>query len=122
MLPSKAQAVTVTLSPGANIQSAVDKNNNGTKFILQPGVYRMQSVVPKPGDIFTGQTGADLNGSKVLTNWVQKGTYWTSSGAPALNSPHGDSSQFCSDTSTGWRIRRICSSITNHWCTNLPCQ
>ena len=38
----------------------------------------MQSLVPKPGDIFTDQNGADLNGSKELTNWVQKGTYWTS--------------------------------------------
>src|SRR5208337_247458 len=65
-LHSTAHAATVTLSPGANIQSAVNANPNGTAFILQTGVYRMQSVVPKQGDSFTGQTGADLNGSQRL--------------------------------------------------------
>ena len=76
---SDAQA-SVTLSPGANIQAAVNANPSRTTFILTPGVYRMQAVVPKGGDSFTGQAGADLNGSKVLTNWVQSGSYWTSCG------------------------------------------
>ena len=98
---NSAQAATVTLSPGANIQSAVNANPVGTTFTLQPGVYRMQAVVPKTGDIFTGQTGADLNGSKLVTNWVQSGTYWISTGNLALNNPYGPASQFCNDPNTG---------------------
>jgi len=100
-LYSNAQTATVTLSPGANIQSAVAANPSGTTFILQPGVYRMQSVIPKDGDVFIGQTGADLNGSQVLTNWVRSGSYWTSTGAPALNTPFGPASEYCADATTG---------------------
>ena len=47
----------------------------------------MQSLIPLKGDNFMGEAGADLNGSKVLTNWVKKGDYWTSSGDPAQNNP-----------------------------------
>ena len=98
---NSAQAATVTLSPGANIQAAVDANPSGTAFVLTTGVYRMQAVVPKGGDSFTGQAGADLNGSKVLSNWVKSGNYWTSAGAPALNSPYGSPTDYCNDPSTG---------------------
>jgi len=91
----------VTLSPGANIQSAVNANPTGTAFILTPGVYRMQSIMPKAGDSFTGQAGADLNGSQVLNKWTKSGNYWTSSGAPALNNPYGPPSQYCADPATG---------------------
>jgi len=96
-----AQAATVTLSPGANIQSAIYSNPPRTAFVLRPGVYRMQSLRPFSGDSFTGQSGAVLNGSQVLTNWVKSGSYWTSAGAPALNTPYGDPSLFCMDPTTG---------------------
>jgi hypothetical protein len=59
--------ITVTLSPGDNIQSAVDANPEGTTFVLLPGLYRMQSVVPKNHDIFTGQGKVILNGSQLLS-------------------------------------------------------
>jgi hypothetical protein len=101
MSAATGRAATLTLSPGVNIQSAINANPNGTAFILRPGVYRMQAVVPKPGDSFTGQTGADLNGSRVLTNWTLSGSYWTSAGAPALNSPWGPATQYCVDVTTG---------------------
>jgi hypothetical protein len=69
--PSLAGAMTVSLSPGANIQAAINSNPSGTAFSLTSGVYRMQSLKPLAGDSFLGQAGADLNGSTVLTNWVQ---------------------------------------------------
>jgi parallel beta-helix repeat protein len=100
-LPAMEAHASVTLSPGADIQSAIDSHPAGTDFILRPGLYRMQSLRPQAGDSFTGQTGADLNGSQVLTNWVKRGSYWTSSGDPALNDPYGDPSQYCLDPSTG---------------------
>jgi len=94
-------AATITLSPGANIQSAVNANPSGTAFILKSGVYWRQSVIPRSGDSFVGQAGADLNGSQSLTSWVQSGSYWMNSGAPAQNNPYGPSSSYCSDPSTG---------------------
>ena len=57
----------VTLSPGENIQLAVDAAPKGTTFVFLAGVYRMQSIVPKDGDVFTGQGNVVLNGSEVLS-------------------------------------------------------
>jgi parallel beta-helix repeat protein len=114
LLRANAQAANVTLSPGANIQSAVNANPDGTTFILQPGVYRMQAVVPKTGDTFTGQTGADLNGSQVLNNWVHNGAYWTNMGAPALDTPWGPPSTTCNDPTTG------CAYPQDLYLNNVP--
>jgi hypothetical protein len=55
------------LSPGDNIQSAVDAAPKGTTFVLRAGIYRMQSVAPKDGDIFSGEGNVILNGSQVLS-------------------------------------------------------
>jgi len=78
---------TVTLSPGDNIQSAVNGAPAGTTFELEPGVYRMQSVQPKKGDIFTGTGTVVLNGSEVLSfTPVSAGSaLWV---AHAVASPH----------------------------------
>jgi len=62
-----AAATTVTLTPGQSIQAAVTAAPPGTTFVLQAGVYRMQSVQPKAHDVFQAQGAAILNGSQVLT-------------------------------------------------------
>ena len=66
----------IVLSPSDNIQDAVNANPAGTTFVLTPGVYRMQTVVPKNGDVFSGQSGAILDGAEVLTSWQQSSTTW----------------------------------------------
>lgn len=48
--------------PGDNIQSAVDANPAGTTFILKAGTHRRQSVSPKDGNTFVGESGAVLDG------------------------------------------------------------
>ena len=55
------------------IQSFVDNHPEDTTFILEAGVYRMQSVVPKDGDIFEGEDGAVMNGAMLLlpSKWIQ---------------------------------------------------
>lgn len=58
---------TVQLSPGQDIQSAVNAAPTGTTFLLLPGVYRMQSVQPKNYDTFIGQPGVIFNGSELLS-------------------------------------------------------
>ena len=67
------QSAGVTLSPGDDIQAAVNSNPSGTTFTLTPGVYRMQTVVPKDGDVFAGQQGATLVGASVIgaSSWTQ---------------------------------------------------
>jgi parallel beta-helix repeat protein len=47
----------VNIYPGDNIPSIVAANPQGTTFIINPGTYRLaQSIVPKNGDTFIGQT------------------------------------------------------------------
>jgi hypothetical protein len=58
--------LTVTLSPADNIQLAVAAAQGGTTFVLLAGIYRMQSVQPKNGDVFKGQGSVVLNGSQLL--------------------------------------------------------
>jgi len=57
----------VQLSPGDDIQSAVNGAPEATKFLLLPGTYRMQSVQPKNFDAFIGQQGVILNGSAIIS-------------------------------------------------------
>lgn len=81
----------VTLSPGANIQAAVDANPENTQFLLQPGTYRLQSVQPKTGDSFVGQNKPLLSGAQILTNFVRSGNLWVAGG----QTQHGQTNGFC---------------------------
>jgi parallel beta-helix repeat protein len=101
--PSSVGAATISLSPGANIQQAIASHPGGTTFSLTAGLYRQQRLTPLAGDIFIGPSGggAVLNGSKLVTNWAHSGSYWISSGNPALNSPYGSASIWCQSSSSG---------------------
>ncbi len=72
----------VTLSPGDNLQAAVDAAPAGTTFTLQLGVYRMQRIAPKDGDLFVGQGTVVLNGSRVLTFQPHPSGLWVASASP----------------------------------------
>jgi len=61
--PPAPSGPTVTLQPGQSIQGAVNANPAGTVFVLTPGTYLNQRVVPKKGNVFYGQPGAVLDGA-----------------------------------------------------------
>jgi parallel beta-helix repeat protein len=47
----------VNIQPGDDIPTVVANNPAGTTFVIYPGTYRLtQSIIPKNGDIFIGQT------------------------------------------------------------------
>ena len=80
-----AIAATITLSPENSIENAVNSNPPGTTFLLQPGVYRDNSVyLLKGGDSFIGRPGAIMDGAKLLTGWTKMSIhgvdYWTTAG------------------------------------------
>ena len=90
----------VTLSPTNDIQTAVNNNPESTTFKLQPGLYRAMSVTsPKNGDSFIGQSGAVMDGARVLTGWSQATiggvTYWTTAAATPLTGNCGSSGSCC---------------------------
>jgi hypothetical protein len=77
MAMSSAAFGSVTLNAGNDIQSAINSNPEGTTFILNAGVYRLTAgLTPKSNDVFSGQSGAVLNGSRLLTSWTQSGSTW----------------------------------------------
>ena len=57
----------VIVSPGANVQAAVDQHAGGTTFYLRAGTYARQSNTPKTGDVFLGEVGATLDGQNATT-------------------------------------------------------
>jgi hypothetical protein len=75
-----APAGPVVIGAGSDIQTAVNNNPAGTTFYLKAGVYRLQSITPMNGNIFIGETGAVLNGSKLLTSFTASGSYWIATG------------------------------------------
>ena len=66
-------ADTILVYPGDDINSIVDNNPEGTTFIIKSGIHSMQEIWPKNGNTFWGETGAILNGARVLTVFVQEG-------------------------------------------------
>lgn len=77
-VPGSGRQVKVLV--GDDLQALVDQNPEGTRFLLEAGIHRMQSVEAKAGNTFEGEPGAVLNGSKLLTGFARSGEYWTVDG------------------------------------------
>jgi parallel beta-helix repeat protein len=79
--PSPGCASTTNIiCPQDSIAAKVAAAPEGTAFRLRPGVYRLQQFSPKAGQSFSGDPGAVLSGARMLTNWVQEGSYWVHGG------------------------------------------
>jgi parallel beta-helix repeat protein len=72
----RSQALPVIIQPGQSIQQAIDTNPGETRFVLKAGIYRLQNLSPKQGDVFEGESGTILNGAKLLTTFAREGKYW----------------------------------------------
>jgi hypothetical protein len=57
----------VSISPGQNIQAAVDAHPEGTTFRLKSGTYQNQTVIPKSGNSFIGEPGTIMDGGLVTS-------------------------------------------------------
>jgi parallel beta-helix repeat protein len=77
----------VSVSPGQNLQAAVDGSPGGTTFCLRAGVHRLAAaIVPKAGDGFVGDPGAVVSGAKDITGlFVFSGGVWVASGQTQRN-------------------------------------
>lgn len=81
----------VQISPGQNIQAAIDANPEDTTFCFQQGTYRLEDPLdPKNDQSFIAAYGAVLNGAKVITGFTQSGSNWIATGfLPSSPSTHG---------------------------------
>src|SRR5690348_12988234 len=66
----------IVVRPGDNISALVEQQPSGTTFLIKSGIYRLQSVRPKDGDIFVGEPGAVLSGAQSLTQFSPAGQLW----------------------------------------------
>jgi parallel beta-helix repeat protein len=48
------------LTPGSNVQSAIDRAPPGTTFCFRAGIYRVSSLVPKSKDVLDGDSRAAI--------------------------------------------------------------
>jgi hypothetical protein len=80
----------IAISPGQSIQAAVDAAPTGSAFLLKSGVHRMQTIRPKSGDSFVGETGTVLSGARLLTAFSRSGSYWVASGQTQQGTVHGE--------------------------------
>ncbi len=80
----------VVLRPGQDLQAIVARSPEGTRFVLEPGIYRRQTIIPKDGQKFIGQAGVVLNGALELTVWTRVDGLWRSAPLPAALPFHGE--------------------------------
>lgn len=62
---SPAPSGSVEVVPGTDLQGLVNSHGTGTTFFLRAGTHRRQSVSPKDGMTFIGETGAVMTGEGV---------------------------------------------------------
>lgn len=52
------------------MQNIVNANPMGSTFTIKAGVHRLQTIAPRQGDTYIGETGAIMSGSRLLTGWT----------------------------------------------------
>jgi parallel beta-helix repeat protein len=76
------------LSPRRDLQAAINAKPDGTTFCLKEGIYRLRApLLPKSHDVFVGEYGAVLRGSKVVRKWRKEGRFWVATGQRQENEP-----------------------------------
>lgn len=80
--PSAQSEETLVVKPGQDLQAIVAHAPEGTRFRLEPGIYRQQTVRPKDRQEFIGQEGTILNGAMVLASWTRESGFWVHAGLP----------------------------------------
>lgn len=65
---------------GQSIQAMVDAAPENAQFCIASGVHRLESVTPRNGQGFHGETGAVLNGARVVTTFTREEQHWVATG------------------------------------------
>ncbi len=79
----------ITVMPGDDLATLVERSLEGSTFILETGTHRLQSVTPKNGMTFVGQPGTVMNGSIVLDGFESGDRYWRFDGIEMTGFVHG---------------------------------
>jgi hypothetical protein len=82
--------VPVILKPGQNVQEIVQNSPEGTRFRLEPGIYRQLTIYPKDGQEFVGEGSVILSGALELRKWAKEARFWRADNLPDPLSIHGE--------------------------------
>jgi Right handed beta helix region len=96
--PAALSQQTIILKPGQDLETIAAHAPEGTRFQLEPGIYRQQTIRPKNRQEFIGQEGAILSGAMVLASWTNDSGLWVHKGLPGPLRFHGeceDGGQLC---------------------------
>ncbi|MDX6750236.1 right-handed parallel beta-helix repeat-containing protein [Geminicoccaceae bacterium 1502E] len=106
----------IMVGPGEDLAAIVAGAPEASRFLLEPGVYRQQSIRPKNGQQFIGQKGVVLSGAMELGTWARQPPFWVAEGLPRPLPFHGECAtgrEICSrreDLFVGGRLyRRVAS-------------
>jgi hypothetical protein len=88
----------VWLYPGDDLQATVNAQPAGTTFLIKAGVHRMQTVVPRTGDTFVGESGAILSGAMALTTFGRESNLWVATGQTQGGNGNTFASDICAST------------------------
>jgi hypothetical protein len=88
--PVPQPARQVTVAPGDDVAAVVAQSPEGFTFIFMPGVYQLQQIRPKNGDVFLGQPGAILSGARLLTTFIREGRFWVATGQSQQGQLNGE--------------------------------
>lgn len=80
----------VYISPGERIQAVIENHPPGTTFIIGAGIHRRQTITPRDGDSFIGESGAVLNGANLITEFVAFGDVWIIEGQDQIGWAAGE--------------------------------
>lgn len=84
----------VLVPVGELTQKLVDRNPDGTRFGIAPGVHRLlDRIRPRAGQQFLGQPGAVISGAKVLDGFDRDGSWWVIGGQTQRFDEHGECEQ-----------------------------
>ena len=80
----------VRIEVGVDPMVVVAAHPAGTTFVFAGGVHRLSDpIVPRDGDVFVGEPGAVLNGSRLLTSFEREGGLWVVGGQTQQGTRHG---------------------------------
>jgi len=77
------------IGPEQSLAEAAARGPLGAAFCIASGIHRMQVVRPKAGQRFFGETGAILNGARILSDFRQVNGSWVAREQAPVGVPRG---------------------------------
>jgi parallel beta-helix repeat protein len=91
----------IRLRVGDDFGAIVEASPEGTSFVIEPGIHRLQEVNPKDGMTFEGMPGAVMNGAIEIEDWFpSRDGVWEFAGITKTAFEHGA----CIDGYEGCRL------------------